>query len=103
MNIVQVGKTTRTSDWGITKVAIGLGVDFYDKGWEEDVHAKTIHANETTTALALMGPQTVKRVAKVRYVKTISDEEFLAIEGDDGRAMAKDWSKQIVAHPNPSS
>jgi hypothetical protein len=85
------------------KVAVGHGVDFYNKGWKEDVHAKTIHTNEATTALTLMGPKTVKGVAQVRYVKTVPDEDFLSIEGDDGRAMAKDWSKGIVAHPNSSS
>ena len=36
-------------------------------------------------------------------MKAIPDEDFLSIEGDDGQAVAKDWSKQIVAHPNPSS
>ncbi len=36
-------------------------------------------------------------------MKAILDEDFLSIEGDDGRAMAKDWSKGVVAHPNSSS
>ena len=67
------------------------------------MHTKTVHSNEATTALALMGPKTVKGVAQVRYVKTVPDEDFLSIEGYDGRAVAKDWSKGIVAHPNLSS
>ena len=67
------------------------------------MHTKTIHTNEATTALALMGPKTVEGIAEVRYVKTVSDEDFLSIEGDDGRAVAKDWSEGVVAHPNSSS
>ena len=67
------------------------------------MHTKTVHSNEATTALALMGRKTVEGVAEVRYVKTVSDEDFLSIEGDDGRTMAKDWSKGVVAHTNPSS
>ena len=98
--IVQVGKTTRASDRGIPKVAVGHCVDFYDKGWKEDVHTRTVHTNEATTTLALMGPKTVEGVAQVRYVKTVPDENFLSIERDDGRAVAKDWSKGVVAHPN---
>ena len=67
------------------------------------MHAKTVHSNETTTALALMGPKTVEGVAEVRYVKTVSDENFLSIEGNDGRTVAKDWSERVVAHTNSSS
>ena len=67
------------------------------------MHTKTVHTNEATTALALMGPKTVEGVAEVQYVKTVPDENFLSIKGDDGQAVAKDWSKGLVAHPNLSS
>ena len=102
LDIIKVRETKGTSDQDITKVAVGCRVDFYDKGRKEDVHSKTIHTNETTTALTLMGPKAVERVAQVWYVEAVSDEDFLPIEGDDGRAVAKDWSKRIVAHSNPS-
>ena len=75
-------------------------VHLHDKVRKEDVHAKTVHANETTTPLALMGPKTVQRVLQVRYVEAIPDEGLLAIEGDDGCAVAKDGGKRIVTHPN---
>ncbi len=64
-------------------MAVGHGVDFYDKGWKEDMHTKTVHTNEATSALALMGLKTVERVAEIWYVKTVPDEDFLSIEGDD--------------------
>ena len=102
LDIIKVRETKGTSDRDITKVAVGCSVDFYDKGRKEDVHSKTIHTNETTAALTLMGPEAVERVAQVWYVEAVSDEDFLPIEGDDGRAVAKDWSKRIVAHSNPS-
>ena len=47
------------------------------------MHTKTVHTNEATSALALMGSKTVERVAEIRYVKTVPDEDFLSIEGDD--------------------
>ncbi len=75
-------------------------VHLHDKVRKEDVHAKTVHANETTTPLALMGPKTVQRVLQVRYVEAIPDDDLLAIEGDDGCAVAKYGGKRIVAHLN---
>jgi hypothetical protein len=42
------------------KVAINCSVDFHDKVREEDVHAKTIHANETASPLMLMGSKAGK-------------------------------------------
>jgi hypothetical protein len=33
-------------------------------------------------------------------VDAISDEDILAIQRDDGSAIPKDWSKQIIAHAN---
>ncbi len=50
--------------------------------------------------LMLMSPKTVERVTDVRDVEAIPDEDLLAIEGDDGRAVAKDRGKRVVTHPN---
>ncbi len=33
-------------------------------------------------------------------MEAISDEDLLAIQRDDGSAVPKDWSKQIIAHAN---
>ena len=33
-------------------------------------------------------------------MEAIPDEDLLAIEGDDGRAVAKDGGKRVVTHPN---
>jgi transcription elongation GreA/GreB family factor len=70
---IQVGKTTRASDWGISNVSVGHGVDFYDEGWKEDMHTQTVHPDEATTALALMSLKTVEGVTEVWYVKTVPD------------------------------
>ena len=67
------------------------------------MHTQTVHPDEATTALALMSTKTLEGVTVVRYVKTVPDENFLFIERDDGQAVAKYWSKGVVAHPNLSS
>ena len=64
------------------------------------MHAKTVHANETTILLTLMSPKTVERVTEVRDVEAIPDEDLLAIEGDDGCTVAKDGGKRVVTHSN---
>ena len=61
--IIEVGKAALTSNRGVTKVAIGGRVNLYNKGRKEDMHAKTVHSNETTSPLALVGPEAVKGVA----------------------------------------
>ena len=98
--VIEVGKAALASNWGVTKVAIGGRVDLYDKGRKEDMHAKTVHANETTTPLALMSLKTVQRVTEVWDMEAIPDEDRLAIEGDDSCTVTKDGGKRIVTHPN---
>ena len=59
LDIVEVRKTAGAANGGIKKVTIRCHVHLHDKGRKEDMHAKTVHANETTTPLALMSPKTV--------------------------------------------
>jgi len=66
LDIIKIRETTGTSDRGIMKVAVGRSVDFHDKGGKENMHAKTVHADEATTSLTLMSSKAVKRVAQVR-------------------------------------
>jgi hypothetical protein len=40
-------------------MAVGGGVNFHDKGGEEDMHAETVHTNETTSSLSLMSSEAV--------------------------------------------
>ena len=61
--VIEGGKAAFASNWGVTKVAVGGRVNLYDKGRKEDMHAKTVHSNETTSPLALVGPEAVKGVA----------------------------------------
>jgi hypothetical protein len=99
-DIVEVRKTTGASNGGIKKVAIRCHVHLHDKVRTEDVHAKTVHANEATTPLKMMSPKTVQRVTEVWDVEAIPDEDLLTIEGDDGCTLAKDGGKRFVTHPN---
>jgi hypothetical protein len=45
------------------EVAIGRGVNFHDKCWEEDMHAKAVHTDEASSPLPLMRPKAVKGIA----------------------------------------
>jgi hypothetical protein len=47
-----------------------------------------------------MGTEAVKGHHKTGYVGGIANENTLAVEGDNGRIMAKDPDKRIIAHPD---
>ncbi len=100
MDVIQVREARQSTDRGINKVAIGRRIHFKDECGKEDVESEAKHANESTSALSLMGAQAVQRIPKVRDVEAIPDEDFLTIQRDDGSAIPKDWSKRIVAHAN---
>ncbi len=100
MDVVQVREARQSTNRGVSKVAIGCCIHLKDECGKEDVESKAKHANESTTALSMMGTQAVQRIVKVRDVEAISDEDLLAIQRDDGSAVSKDWSKPIVAHAN---
>ncbi len=63
MNVVEVGKTACASNWDVVKMAVGGGVNFQDEGRKEYVHAKTMHANKTTSPLVLMCTEAVEGIA----------------------------------------
>ncbi len=44
------------------------------------------------------GPETIKRHRKARDVKSISHENPLAVEGDNGRTPTKYWKGRVVSH-----
>ncbi len=98
MDVVQVREARQLTNQGVNKVAIGCRIHFKDECEKEEVKSKAKHTNESTSALSLMGAQAVQRIPKVQYVEAIPDEDFLAIQRDDGGAIPKDWSKRIVAH-----
>ena len=98
MDVVQVREARQSTDRGVSKVAIGRCIHLKDECGKEDVESKAKHANESTSSLPLMGAQAVQRIPKVRDGEAIPDEDFLAIQRDDGGAIPKDWSKRIVAH-----
>ncbi len=100
MDVVQVREACQSTNRGISEVAIGRCIHLKDESGKKEVESKAKHANESTSALLLMGTQAVQRIAKVQEGEAISDEDLLAIQRDDGSAVPEDWSKQIVAHAN---
>jgi hypothetical protein len=77
LDIVQVTEARRSTDRGVNEVAIGCRIHFKDECGKEDVESEAKHANESTSALSLMGAQAVQRLPKVRDVEAIPDEDFL--------------------------
>ncbi len=103
MGVVQVGESSQSTNRIVIKVAKGCCVNLNDKGWEEHMKTWAAHADETATALSLMGSEAIQGIPEVRNVETISDEYLLTIQRDDGGAMPKDWSKGVIAHVYPST
>jgi hypothetical protein len=68
---------------------------------EVHMHTRIKAANKPTIRLTKVGPKAVERNPKCRNVDYISNQETLAIKGNDGGAPTKDWSVRIVSHPNP--
>jgi hypothetical protein len=79
-------------------VAVGGGVHLDDERREEDKHPKTLHSDETTAVLALVGAETVERIAESQNVEAVAYEDSFSIDGDDRGAGAQDGGKRVVAH-----
>jgi hypothetical protein len=103
LDVSQVSKAGGPSDGFVEQVAIGGGVNLNDEGRKEDMHTEAAHPNKSASTLALMGSQTVEGVAKVRDVKTVAKQYFLAVERYYRRSMAGDRGKGVVPHPNATS
>jgi hypothetical protein len=71
-------------DWLVREMAVSGGIDFVDKGWEENVHTQLMHTNEAAPVLMLVCLETVKRIAEGRDVQAVPDEDAFTIQGDDG-------------------
>jgi hypothetical protein len=54
---------------------------------------QAIHSNEATSALALMGVEAVQGISKVGNMETISDQNLLPIQRDDGGTTPTNWGK----------
>jgi hypothetical protein len=74
-------------------MAVSGGIDFDNKGWEEDIHTQLVHTNEAAPVLTLMLAETGKRIAEGGDVQAVLDEDLFTVEGDDGQACAEDWGK----------
>ncbi len=80
-----------------------MEVSTNDEGRKEDMHTEAAHPNKATSTLALMGSQAVKRVSKVRDMKAVANQYFLAVERYYCRAMASDRGEGAVPHQNATS
>jgi hypothetical protein len=67
------------------------------------MHTEATHPNKSTSTLALMGTQAVEGVAKVRDVKTVAKQNFLAVKRYNRRTLAGDRGEGVVPHPNATS
>ncbi len=67
-------------------------IDFKDEGRKEDVHSHSIKFKKAAAFLMLLvGPETIKRIPQCRNMETVTDEDLLSVERDDGRACSQDW------------
>ena len=48
-----------------------------------------------------MSTQTVERVSERWNMEDIPDEDRVAIEGDDGGALPKNWGIRFISHTDP--
>jgi len=103
LDVIQVSQAGGLSNGFVEQVAIGGGVNLNDEGRKEDMHTKATHPNKPTSTLTLMGSQTVEGVAKVRNVKTVAKQNFLAVKRYYRRFMAGDRGEGVVPHPNATS
>lgn len=103
LDVIQVRKAGGPSNGFVEQVAIGGGVNLNDEGRKEDMHTETTHPNKSASTLALMGTQAVEGVAKVRDVKTVAKQNFLAVERYNRRTLAGDRGEGVVPHPNATS
>jgi hypothetical protein len=98
LNIVKCRKWGRPTKRLIGQSAIGGGVSRKHKGREVHQQTDIICAKKATARLLNVGPKTIKRHSKARDVKTISHENPLAVEGDNGRTPTKYWKGRVVPH-----
>ena len=103
LDVIQVGQAGGPSNGFVEQVAISGGVNLNDEGRKKDMHTEAPHPNKSASTLALMGSQTVEGDAKVRDVKTVLKQNFLAVKRYYRQSMAGDWGKGVVPHPNATS
>jgi hypothetical protein len=98
LKIVKCQKWGRPTKRLIGKSAIGGGVSRKHKGREVHQHTDIICAKKAAARLLKVGPKAIKRHRKARDVESISHENPLAVEGDNGRAPTKYWKGRVVSH-----
>jgi hypothetical protein len=103
LDVIQVRKAGGPFNGFVEQVAIGGGVNLNDEGRKEDMHTEATHPNKSASTLALMGTQAVEGVAKVRDVKTVAKQNFLAVKRYNRRTLAGDRGEGVVPHPNATS
>jgi len=93
LDVIHFGKTALTTKRLVAEMAIGGGVHLQNKAGKVHEDTMPMKTKETTTTLALVSPKAVERVAEVRDMKTVTNENLLTIEGDDGRTSSQHRSK----------
>jgi hypothetical protein len=98
LKIVKCQKWGRPTKRLIGKSAIGGGVSQKHKGREGHQYTDIICAKKAAARLLKVGPKAIKRHRKVRDVESISHENPLAVEGDNGRTPTNHGNGRVVSH-----
>ena len=98
LNIVECQKWGRPTKRLIGESAVGGGVSRKHKGREVHHHTDIICAKKAAARLFKVGPKAKKWHRKARDVESISHENPLAVEGDDGRTPSNYWKVRVVPH-----
>ena len=84
-------------------MAVGVCINFDNEGWEKDEHPELVHTDVAASLLTLVGAEAVEQVAQGRDVETITDQDELPVDGDDGQAGTKDGGKRVVSNTDTAA
>ncbi len=88
----------RPTERFIRESAIGGGVGRKHEGREIHQHTNIICAKKAAARLLEVGPKAIQRHRQARNVESVSNENPLAIEGDDSRTSSKSKKVRVVPH-----
>ena len=84
----------------VQQVAVGRHIHTENDTQEVNMHPHIETPNKAAATLTEVSTEAVERHTECGDVQNIPDEEVLTVQGDNGRAPAKDGSVRVVAHLN---
>ena len=101
MNVMKGRKGSGLTQRFVQQVAVGRHIHTENNTQEVNMHPHIETPNKAAATLTEVSTEAVERHTECGDVQNIPDEEVLTVQGDNGRAPAKDGSVRVVAHPNP--